>query len=356
MPGEVPAPLTYLLPRSSHRPDHRFGAGLRAEMISEMDFRREVRAAAGRIAGQVRRTPVERSRSLAGAGTGSVWLKLENLQRTGSFKLRGATSKILSLSDEERRRGVVAASSGNHGAAVACAADDAGCPALVFVPETVAGAKLEAIRSRGVEVRKYGEDALLAELEARRHADAAGMTYVSPYNDLAVIAGQGTVGAELADQLPRLDAVFVALGGGGLISGVGGYLKALRPELRVVACSPERSPVMHASLAAGRIVEMASRPTLSDGTAGGVEPGAITFELCRRIVDESLLVSEEQIRDAVRRVVRDHDTVIEGAAGVAVAGFLAERERFAGMSVAVVLCGGNIDPRTLEEILGGEGA
>ena len=316
-----------------------------------MEIRREVQAAAERIAGRVRTTPVERSPILAGGGDGDVWLKLENLQLTGSFKLRGATNKILALDEATRRRGVVAASSGNHGAAVACAAAAAGCAALVFVPEGIAGAKLAAIRSWGAEVRVQGDDCVLAELAARRHADAAGMAYISPYNDPAVIAGQGTLGAELAEQLPRLDAVFMAMGGGGLIAGAGGYLKAARPDLRVVACSPERSPVMHASLAAGRIVEMESRPTLSDGTAGGVEPGAITFELCRAIVDESVLVSENEIRDAVRLVVGHHHTLIEGAAGVAVAGYLANRERFAGLDVAIVLCGANIDAAVLKAIL-----
>ncbi len=315
-----------------------------------MDFPSEVRAAAERIAGRVRRTPVERSRRLA-AGDDEVWLKLENLQLTGSFKLRGATNAVLSLIDAERRRGVVAASSGNHGAAVACAAQAAGCPALVFVAPGVAASKLAAIRSWGAEVRTHGADPLDAEIEARRHAAATGMSYVSPYNDPAVVAGQGTLGLELAEQLERLDAVFLALGGGGLISGVGGYLKAVWPGIRVIACSPAASPVMHASLAAGRIVEMASRPTLSDGTAGGVEPGAITFELCREIVDESVLVEEEQIRDAVRLVVDRHHSLIEGAAGVAVAGYLAHRERFAGQQVAVVLCGANIDAQVLKQLL-----
>ena len=316
-----------------------------------MDYRREIDAASERIAGRVRTTPIERSRVLADGGAGGVWLKLENLQLTGSFKLRGATNKILSLSEEARQRGVVAASTGNHGAAVACAAAAAGCRSLVFVAEGVATSKLAAIRSWGAEVRTRGDDALLAELEARRHAAAAGMTYVSPYNDLDVIAGQGTLGVELARQLPGLDAIFVALGGGGLSAGVGGYLKAVRPEIRVVACSPANSPVMHASLEAGRIVEMESLPTLSDGTAGGVEADSLTFELCREIVDESVLVSEEEIRHAVRLIVGRHHTLVEGAAGVAVAGYLANRDRFAGMEVAILLCGANIDARVLKEIL-----
>ena len=316
-----------------------------------MEFLDEVRVASERIAGRVRRTPVERSRYLAADSGARVWLKLENLQLTGSFKLRGATNKVLSLSDEERRRGLVAASSGNHGAAVACAAAAAGCAARVYVAEGTAASKLAAMRSWGAEVRTHGDDCVEAEVEARRHAAEVGAIYISPYNDPAVVTGQGTLAAEMAEQLPPLDAVFLALGGGGLAAGVGGYLKALRPELRVIACSPERSAVMHASLAAGRIVEMPSRPTLSDGTAGGVEPGAITFELCRQIVDESLLVSEERIRDAVRLVVGRHHTLIEGAAGVAVAGYLAERHRFAGQEVAIVLCGANIDAAALKEVL-----
>lgn len=316
-----------------------------------MDLRREVEDAAQRITGRVRRTPVERSPALEADGASEVWLKLENQQLTGSFKLRGASNKVLSLSEAERRRGIVAASSGNHGAAVACAAAAAGSSALVFVAEGVRAAKLDAIRSWGAEVRTHGTDCVEAEIEARRHAEAAGMTYISPYNDPLVIAGQGTVGLELAEQLPRLDAVFVALGGGGLLAGVGGYLKTLWPGLQVIACSPAASPVMHASLEAGRIVEMEPQTTLSDGTAGGVEPGAVTFELCREIVDESLLVSEEEIAAAVRMVVERHHTLIEGAAGVAVAGFLAHRQRFSDRRTAIVLCGANIDAAVLREIL-----
>lgn len=316
-----------------------------------MDYRRLVEAARKRIAGHVRTTPVELSDLLTGHGDGTVWLKLENQQLTGSFKLRGATNKILSLDEEARRRGVVAASSGNHGAAVACAAAAAGCSALAYVAEGVPASKLAAIRSWGAEVRTHGNDALDAELEARRHAAEAGSTYISPYNDPEVIAGQGTVGAEMAEQLPGLDAIFVAMGGGGLISGAGGYLKSLRPELQVIACSPSSSPVMHASLEAGRIVELDSRPTLSDGTAGGVEPGAITFALCREIVDDSVVVSEDEIREAVRLIVGRHHTLIEGAAGVAVAGYLANRERFAERNVVIVLCGANIDTATLKTLL-----
>jgi threonine dehydratase len=314
-------------------------------------LRHDIDTAARAIAGRVRRTPIEASPILAGPGGGEVWLKLENLQLTGSFKLRGATNKILSLSQDQRDRGVVAASSGNHGAAVGCAAATAGCRAVVFVPESAAASKVAAIRSWGAEVRVHGNDSLLAEVEARRYAASVGMAYLSPYNDPAVIAGQGTVGVELAEQIDDLDAVFVALGGGGLAAGVGGYLEAVRPDVKIIACSPANSAVMHASLEAGRILEMESLPTLSDGTAGGVEPGSLTFDLCRDILDDSVLVSEEEIRKALRLVVGRHHTLIEGAAGVAVAGYLARRDRFAGQSVAIVLCGANIDLGVLAEVL-----
>ncbi len=166
-----------------------------------------------------------------------------------------------------------------------------------------------------------------------------------------MIGGQGTIGRELERQLDAIDAIFVALGGGGLIGGIGGYLKSTGRPVRVVACSPENSPVMHESLRAGRIVELCSKPTLSDGTAGGVEAGSITFELCREVVDHSVLVSEQEIRDAVRLIVSRHHVLIEGAAGVAVAGFLKQRQRFPGRDVAIVLCGANIDVDVLRTIL-----
>ena len=316
-----------------------------------MDVRQETIAAESRIREHVRTTPVERSPFLEAAVGARVFLKLENLQRTGSFKLRGALNKLFSLSPDERAAGVVAASTGNHGAAVACGASEAGCRAVVVAPESAAGSKIEAIRIYGAEVRFAGTDCVVAEKEARDYADRNGMTYVSPYNDPKVIGGQGTIGLELERQMSKVDAIFVSLGGGGLIGGIGGYLKAIGKQVEVVACSPENSPVMHESLLAGRIVCRESKPTLSDGTAGGVERGAITFDLCREVVDESVLVGEEEIRQAVRLVLERHHVLVEGAAGVAVAGLLKQQRRFAGRDVAVVLCGANIDIEVLRTIL-----
>ena len=316
-----------------------------------MDFQHGVSEAHGRIEPHVRRTPVELSPFLHEGGAGSVHLKLENLQRTGSFKFRGAMNKLLGLTEEQRLRGVVAASTGNHGLAVTCGAALLGCQAVIFAPHAANASKLEAIAAHGGEVRLEGDDCVVAEVAARAYARSSGRTYVSPYNDPLVVAGQGTIGLELDLQLEHIDAVFVAVGGGGLISGIGGYLKAIGREVEVIACSPENSPVMHASLEAGRILDLECRPTLSEGTAGGIEEGAITFGLCREIVDESVLVSEPEIAEAVRLVLARHHTLIEGAAGVAVAALRRQGDRFRDRHVVVVLCGANIDPADLKELL-----
>ena len=317
-----------------------------------MNFAEDVLRARQRIEPYVQWTPLEASPALSAEIRGTVWLKLESRQRTGSFKLRGAMSKLLSLPDEERDAGVVAASTGNHGLAVACGASDLGCPSYVFAPAGASRAKLDAIRRHGAEVRIEGGDCVESELAARRFSDETGRTYVSPYNDPDVIAGQGTIGYELDRDLERLDAVVLSVGGGGLASGVGGYLRAVRPGIRVIGCSPSRSAVMHASLEAGRIVELPSEPTLSEATAGGVEPGAITFDLCRDAIDDFVLVDEEEIADAMRWAVRAHNAVVEGAAGVAIAGLRRVAPSLAGAHVAVVVCGSNVDPAVLERVLG----
>jgi len=318
-------------------------------------WRAAIEAAEARIRPHILETPVEPSDILGGPAGATVHLKLENVQRTGSFKLRGAMNKLLSLRPEEMQRGIVAASSGNHGAAVAWGLRTLGMRGTIFVPENASPAKVAAIRERGAEVRPYGTDSGVTEVFARKYAAENRLVYVSPYNDEAVVAGQGTLGLELAWQVRRIDAVFVALGGGGLIGGVGACLKGAGRNVEMVACSPENSAVMHHSLEAGRILEMESRPTLSDGTAGAVEKGAITFDLCRQVVDRRVLVTEAEIREALRLVVGRHHTLIEGAAAVAVAGFLKERELYRGLHVVIVLCGANIALETLLSSLGAGG-
>lgn len=276
-------------------------------------------------------------------------LKLENLQVTGSFKPRGATNRILAMEPEERSRGVVAASTGNHALGVAHALEATGLEGTIYLPEDVSASKREALERYPVELRVGGTPEE-GEAEARRAAETRGATYVSPYNDPLVVAGQGTVGLEVEGQAEEVDAVFASVGGGGLISGIAGYLKHRRPEVEVVGCYPERSPAMAEAVRAGEVVDTEIRPTLSDGTAGGLEPGSVTVESCRALVDRWVGVGEEEIADAMRQVLfRDH-LLVEGAAGVAVAGFLRCADAFRGRRVALVMCGGNVAADTLREV------
>jgi threonine dehydratase len=311
---------------------------------------RAVEEAEERIRAHVRRTPVERAPYLTADGS-AVFLKLENQQVTGSFKVRGALNKLHQLGPEGRASGVVAASSGNHGVAVAYGASRMACKATVFVPEGASEAKLATMQRMGAEVRVHGNDCVRAEEAARAHAEQSRMPYISPYNDLEVATGQGTIGVELARDVAPLDAVFIALGGGGLLSGVATYLKQAWPKVRIVACSPERSPAMHVCLEKGEIVDVPCYDTLSDGTAGGVEPGAVTFSLCRELVDESLLVSEEEIRSAMVAFIEHQHQLLEGAAGVALAGVHQQGATLAGERVGVVICGANISLATLRDVL-----
>jgi len=319
-------------------------------MIEETAAR--ARLAAQRLGELVRFTPLQRSSTFSDELDAEVFFKLENDQSTGSFKLRGATNRLLTLSEEQRARGCVAASSGNHGAAVACAMQQLGVAGIIFVPEQTSPAKVEKIRSYGGDVRYFGTDGLDTEQHAREFAEAQGMFYLSPYNDEEVVAGQGTCGVEIVSQLPDVEAVFVAVGGGGLIGGTGSVLKAHNPGIRVYGCQPLASPVMARSIEAGEILDMPSEPTLSDGTAGGIEAGAVTFPLNQAVVDDWVLVDEQQIADAMRLYLSREEGVIEGAAGVAIAGLLASRETIKGKKVAVVICGGNISSDTLTSVTG----
>lgn len=307
--------------------------------------------AAHRIAPHIRETPLDYSPWFSRKSGAAVYVKLENLQYTCSFKLRGAFNKLLSLNPAERDAGCVAASSGNHGAAVAWAMKELGVTGVIFVPEQTSTAKVEAIRLAGAEVRFFGTDGLDTEMHARDYAAANGMLYLSPYNDLDVIFGQGSCGVEIARQLSPADAVFVAVGGGGLVSGVGAFMKSVNPGIEIVGCQPQASAVMAESVAAGEILELPSRPTLSDGTAGGIEAGAVTFNLCRELVDRFVTVSEEQIAAAMCAFIDSHHMLLEGAAGVALAAFLEVAADFEGRNVVVIICGGNISRDTLRKII-----
>lgn len=315
------------------------------------DIQNEVLQAEKRIQSYILKTPAYHSIVLSRATKANVFLKCENLQLTGAFKIRGALNKILSLSPSARAQGIVTASSGNHGAAVAYSLAKLAIPGVIFVPENAAKTKIANIRTYSENLQFYGQDCVDTEAHARAYARQHTMHYISPYNDPEVVAGQGTIGVELLDQIETIDAVFVPIGGGGLIAGIAGYLKSVRPHIQIIGCLPENSPVMAESIKQNCIVAMTTLPTLSDATAGGIEADSITFDLCREFVDDYVLVSEAQISEAIKSMIKTQHLLIEGAAGVALASFHKVADRFSGQNVVIVLSGANIGFETLQEIM-----
>ena len=311
---------------------------------------RMVKDAAGRIRPAVSETPLEPVPDLFLGSGATVLFKLENLQQTGSFKLRGASNKILSLDREMAARGVIAASNGNHGLGVAAAALRAGIAAEVYVSAHVSPAKAKRIEEYGTRIKRSGEDPLEAELAARAAAASEGKVFISPYNDVEIMAGQGTIAIELERQCPQMDALLVAVGGGGLIGGIGSYMKSVSPQTEIVGCWPENSRVLYESMQAGRILEVPEQPTLSESTAGGLEPGSVTLDICRKVIDHSVFVTEEEILSAMQQVRAARGWLIEGAAAVAVAALSKETHRYQGKSVVVLICGGNLSPEVLRRL------
>ncbi len=314
-------------------------------------------SAAKRIGPHVRETPLRRSRWLSDYAHAEVYLKLENLQDTGAFKLRGAANKLLLLTPAQARQGVVTASNGNHALAVATMGRRLGITTEVFVSKHIDPVRLRKIEALDARMQQVDGDSLVAEQAARHEAERSGRLYVSPYNDADVIAGQGTIAVELLRQVPqseitppRLDAVFVAVGGGGLIGGIGSHLKMASSATEIVGCWPVHSPALYESLRAGQIIEVEESPTLSVSTAGGLEPGSITFDLVRQVIDRSVLVSEAEILEALRHLNSEDDQLVEGAAGVAIASFCKVAADYVGKTVTIVVCGGNADPGLVEAI------
>ena len=316
-----------------------------------MNIAIEVITAEKRIRPYIRETILEYSPYYSRLANAGVYFKLENLQHTGSFKLRGAMNKMLSLTREQRERGVVTASTGNHGAAVAYGLGKLGARGIVFVPQNASPGKVKAIERLGAEVQHFGDDTADTEAHARKFAEQKGLAYISPYNDFQVIGGQGTIAVELVNQLNKIDAVFIALGGGGLISGIAGYLKSIHPGVDIIGCSPQNSQVMIRSVGAGKILDLPSLPTISDGTAGGIEPGAVTFDLCRELIDDYETVTEEEIKESLGEFLQIQHMLIEGSAAVALAAMVKRRDRLAGKNVVVIICGANISVETLREVL-----
>lgn len=293
-------------------------------------------------------TPTEYSPLLSKIMGCQLYIKCEHQQRTGSFKFRGAINKLLTLNEKQRQQGVITASTGNHGHAMALAGKLTSTNIIVYAPSKASPIKLDAIRSYACQIVMVKGDALQTEIAARRQANQESKIFVSPYNDYDVIAGQGSIGIELVQSCPNLDAVFVAVGGGGMISGIGSVLKSLSPKTQLIGCWPQNAASMYYCIKNRCIIEVEENETLSDGTAGGIEPDAITFPLCQTLIDRYVLVSEYEIREAMRLLAETEHWMIEGAAGVALASCLRLANEYQGKSVAVVLCGRNI---TLESYI-----
>jgi threonine dehydratase len=291
---------------------------------------------------QVPVSPLERSERISADLGCDVWLKNDHLQPTGSFKVRGSANKIRTLGDSARKTGVITASTGNHGQGVARAGKLAGVAVTIYLPPKAPVAKIAAMEALGAKIVIVEGSPLNAEIEARRQASLQGKPYVAPYNDLDVVAGQGTIGVELVNQAPDLDAVFICVGGGGLIAGAGSALKALSPRTKVVGVWPKASTCMLDSLKAGRIIETPEYDTLSEASTGAVEPGSVTFPICQQVLDDMLTVEEVEIARAMKRVAEAERWMIEGAAGVALAGLVRRADEYRGKKVAVILCGRNI--------------
>lgn len=311
---------------------------------------KEAKEAERRIREFIRKTPLEHSPYLSRIGKGNAYLKLENTQISGSFKLRGALNKLLSLSEGEKTKGIITASSGNHGMAVAYGLKAFNINGRIFLPTNASPIKIKALQDYGAQIELFGDDCVKAEIHARETAEREGLVYISPYNDPQVIGGQATVAIEVVKQLKDIDSVLVPVGGGGLISGIAGYLKSFNKNVDIFGCQPENSAVMFESLKAGQIIEMESKPTISEGSAGGIEKGTKTFDFCRNHVNDFILVSEEEIKEAIRIVFEKHFMIIEGAAALSVASFLKEKKSFKDKNTVLILSGAKLSAADLKSV------
>jgi threonine dehydratase len=309
----------------------------------------DIKAARALLEGVIRDTPVQGSRPLSERVGGPVWLKCENLQRAGSFKIRGAYTRISGLSEEEAARGVVAASAGNHAQGVALAAHLRGIRSTVFMPEGAPIPKVQATKAYGAEVRFHGSSVDQALEAAKAFADETGAVLVHPFDHPAIVAGQGTVGLEILEQVPDVRTVVVGTGGGGLLAGIALAVKSTRPEVRVVGVQADSAAAFPASLAAGEPVPLETMATMADGIAVGC-PGTVPFAMVRQLVDDIVTVSEESLSRALLLCLERAKLVVEPAGAAGVAAVLDDPGAFEP-PVVVVLSGGNIDPLLLMRVL-----
>ena len=301
-----------------------------------------------RIKDAILPTPCIKSRADLPENT-SLYLKTENLQYTGSFKLRGAMSKLTTLATDTP---VITASSGNHGIACSHAAMTTGHNLTVVLPENVTRTKLSAIQRYGTQTILHPGDSGQAEQHAQSLAANGEYVYVSPYNDPMVMAGQGSIALELLEQLQQIDNVFVSMGGGGLISGIGSVLKAFSPGINIIGVSATNSAALAASIEKGHVVETTHLQTLADGCAGGVDDNALTLPIATEVIDRVIYCSEDQIANALRTIAWTDNMIVEGAAALALAGYLADIDAYIGQASVIVLCGANYDQKVIQPIIG----
>lgn len=318
-------------------------------------FKEKTEQAAKVLSDVIQPTPLTSSSPLSKVIGGSVYLKQENLQLTNCCKARSAYFMLSSLSAEQRHH-VVTVSTGNNGISMSWAMNKLGISGTVFLPNTVVPHKVAAIRKNPIEVIYSGEDIVDAEIIARAYAEKHDFTFLSPYNEWGAMYAQATIAREILKQLAdlgnddELDAIVVPVGGGGLIGGISGYLRSVKPNIEIIGVQPTNSAVMAESVWAGKILEMPSLPTLSDATAGGVEQDAVTFEFCRDYVDDYILVSEEEIAHAMLLLDEQHGIAVEGSGALSVAALMQKANHFEGKKVALLLCGANVDTALLANL------
>jgi threonine dehydratase len=310
----------------------------------------EIQAAMGRIRDSIYLSPCARSEDLSQLTGNTVHLKLDNLQRTGAFKERGALNKLLTLSSEELSHGVIAASAGNHAQGVAYHAGRHGVRAQIVMPLTTPLIKVSATKSSGAEVVLHGANYDEACEEAVRRSQQFGMTFIHPFDDVVVMAGQGTMGLEILDQVPDVEAVIAPIGGGGLISGVACAIKETNPRVRVIGVQPARLPSMKVAIAEGHAVTLSPAATIADGIAVR-RAGEKTLPLVQKYVDDIVTVDEEEIANAILLLLEREKTLVEGAGAAAMAALINRKTSLSGAKVAVLVCGGNIDVSLLSRIM-----
>jgi threonine dehydratase len=311
---------------------------------------REIYDARRRVQICSRKTPIEYSPTLSKLCGGDVWFKLENYQKTGSFKIRGATNKLLLLDKEERKRGVVTASSGNHAQGVGYVARKIGVEATIVVPINTPKVKIEAIRDYGVDLIIKGEEYMDSEKLAREIEVVQGKTFVSAYNDIDIILGQGTLGLEMMEELPDLDIVIVPVGGGGLASGIATVFHEAS-DVEIIGVQSFSSPVMYECVKEGKIIDIPLKESIAEGLHGGLEKGSITFDICKDLIDNWIIVEEEDILKAIKHMLHKHHMLIEGAAAVGPAAILDSPERFRDKKIGIIISGGNLAINILKKVV-----